>query len=450
MEAIGCVSGAALGFILGDIPGAVYGCSLGAAAARARRSAITEDEPEKTLPKMPAISKTRKANEVHSRNKYWKRTGRMKASAVKNKMKRRAKASRASIAKKKAGKPAFKLAGSSATKKTKKAATNFVESVVQRVLNANEVIGTYRKTYTMDQAPFNVTTGYQQYIVGGQRSGANAGDYTQKALRFTPCSIEKIADAAACLWNAKIRNIDYSVEADNFTTGDHQIKCEYAAYHLGVRNVTNVAFHVTVYEVTNKVNESGKSFFEVFSDLLADNNLEPTPTVNGGLVNQYGVTPQTLKFTDAREIPARYSIKRIRSAWMRPGDMMHIDYVIKDKLIDLREFAQSDTLLFDYCKGDRQLIFKCVPREHGVYSSTTAFTGTLGVPSATYSGLSFLCREVYKISTVPTDLAAGVTNGEKVMIFEDIPNVVTGETVTYRDIPEWKREGTYDFFGPFA
>lgn len=445
MEAIGCVSGAALGFILGDIPGAVYGCSLGAAAARARRSAITDDEPEKTLPKMPVISRKRKAVEVKKGRRVGKKAGSRKAGAAKARVKGLKPPKEKTSRKRKAS---VQLTGS--TKRTKRAATNFVESVVQRVLNANEVVGTYRKTYMMDQAPFNTGDNSQVYLTGGQRGGLNAGAYTQKALRFTPCSVEKIADAAAVLWNAKVRNIDYSVEADNFTTGDHQIKVEYAAYHLGVRNVTNVAFHVSVYEITNKQNEASDSFFDVMNGLLSDNSIFPTPTIGVGTVNQTGITPTTLKFSDVKEIPARYGVKKIRSAWMRPGDMMHIDYVIKDRIYDLREYAQSDTLLFDYCKGDRQLIFKCVPREHGVYNDTNAWTATLGVPSATYSGLAFLCQEVYKIATVPTDLTAGVTEGNKVMIFEDIPNSVSGGTNTYRDIPEWKREGTYDFFGPFA
>lgn len=277
-----------------------------------------------------------------------------------------------------------------------------IKGVVNSTLAKLKNVSTFRKNALLDQKLDFNDKDIDYYIVGARFGNANNTPFTLKACKFTPLSVERIADAASVLFNGKTASYDATVETGNFTPVKTKINVVYASYSMTMRNVTNMPFYLEVLEVTNKDNQAEDEFFAEAEDLLSDNNISAGPnpvhiTTTSPSDNIYATT-KNLKFTDLQELKGKYSIRKIASKYIPIGGIWKHTWSMKNKQIDLRKFNQSDTLLYDYCQGDKQIILKCTPRLHYVYKAGEHGCATLATYNDVSVGLAFEIDEVFKIA----------------------------------------------------
>lgn len=400
MEIVGGLSGAALGFIGGNLRGARLGYQYGKSAG-------------KKFSKMAPVSKKRKAEATVSKAKKMK-TGKLVA-ALKKELK---KPKRAPLKRKLKAKV-----------KVSRAAAKKIGSIVQKTLDKNTTINTYRKNYTMDQKVHFDRPDIDFYLIGGRRSDSNSGAYTEKALSFTPLSVERIVDAASVLWNGKAATINSAFEIGNLAYDKTTLHVVYASAKYKLINHSAVPLDVEVIEVTNKDTREARSFFQTAAEQLSSNNIvavnnnSPTLFINTASDNSFA-TSRGLEFTDLSALSDFYSWKVVKRRHLQHGASISFGYKISDRKIDVSEFSHGTggTLLADYCRGDRQIIIKVTPRLHGMFRTTGGtfpFTSTYETNNWWTVGLAMSCKEVYKIAQ-PGNVT-DANEGSKTVIFSDEP-----------------------------
>lgn len=406
MDIIGGLSGAALGYITGNVRGARLGYTYGKQAGKSFRN------------KMAPLSTKRKATSVS------KVTKRRKVEKKKSKYNLKKVAAALTAA----GKKIKKV--KSNRRRSKRAASK-VAAIVQKTLDKNVTINTYRKNYFMDQKVAYDRSDMQLFIVGGRRQNDNTAPYTLKALQFTPLSVEKIADACAVLWNGKAANMDASVETGNFPLSKTTVHLVYGSYTLRLKNFSPTALDIEVIEVTNKDTYNSDNFFANAAFELPQNNLvavnynTPPLFIDTAGDNQWALT-KGLKFTDLTGMSDSYSWKVIKRKRLLHGAEMKLKYQLADRKIDLSEFSHGGGLMADYCRGDKQIIFKVTPVIHGIFKDvdvTVPMCGSFQTIDAVNRGLVFHCSEVFKIAQ-PSN-TADANEGHKIVMLSDEPIIAT-------------------------
>jgi len=297
--------------------------------------------------------------------------------------------------------------------------------MVNNMIHAHESVSTYRKTYLMDAKPYLTDANMQLIIIGGSIRGLVPGaPYTLKALSFTPCATDKIADAAAILYNGKTAALNYELEAGNFDIKKTVIDLIYASSKYSLRNNTDCDYIFDIYEVRNSVNQATFSFMQRLSQELNNSNITGVPalfaTTNND--NEYSVT-DGMKLTDNLIMQKEYSIKKLATKYVGVGKMLYFGRVRKQEQIKLGKYWQqgSSNLMYDYPKGDVQIVIRARPLIHSsvkvsVYPATT---NMISIDTSKPVCFNIKVEEVYKIAQPANTPDA--QEGTKVVVFNDQP-----------------------------
>lgn len=295
-------------------------------------------------------------------------------------------------------------------KKGKRSKTAFrkkVKAIIHNETEKQQNVSTYRKNALLDQKLEYNAPNIDYYVVGARFGNGNSAPFTPKACKFTPLSVERIADAAAVLYNGKLATYDATIETGNFDVVSTKINVVYAHYKLKMRNVTNIPIDVEVIEVTNKVNSDADEFFAFASSIKTYNSL--FANTSDGFVRIETASPTTdniwavsrnLKFGDIKELGQHYSFKKLGTTRrILPAQEWSHTWKIKNKVFDLRKANQNSSFLADYAKGDKQILLKITPAMHVVYSTSVAQPGiaTYKTVNEDYALLAFEVDEVFKI-----------------------------------------------------
>lgn len=332
-------------------------------------------------------------------------------------------------------------------KKAKGALRKKIKTVVKSTLNSLKNVSTYRKHALLDQKIHFNDKDLDYYIVGARYGDANNAPFSLKACKFTPNSMERLADAAAVLFNAKLMNYDPTIETDNFNPTTTKFHVPYASYRMHLRNNTNIGFLMEMIEVTNKVNEDSAEFFQTVSDLKDLNSIVSFPTalnVSTASDNIYSVT-KNLKFSDIKELSQRYSINKIASKFMNPGETFTKTWTTKNQIVDLKKGAQTTALISDYVKGDKQIILKITPRLGVVRRDGVDIHGitSYGTPDSNYAMLGVEIEEIYKIAQPDNTADANEGVKTKILNYSHVVPPGSGGTLQYLSVPSWKHESGF-------
>lgn len=409
MDIVGAISGATLGYITGGFRGARLGYKYGKEAGKSYRNKN----------QMAPISTKRKAVSTAGTKRKVSKKRKMTTS-------RKIKAARSvsgwKVPKRITKKKSFKKTRETKNKKT-------VAAIVQRTLDKNTTINVYRKNYCMDQKVEYNRPDLQLYIVGGRRNDANTAPFTEKALQFTPISVEKILDAASILWNGKTVSIDSSIETGNFDLSKTSVHVQYASWKLELRNFSPVALDIEVIEVTNKDTYNSDNFFKNMQLEVGQNNIvaynynTPGLFVDSASDNQWAIT-KGLKFTDVTGLEDSYKWKVVKRKRLLHGAGMKIKYTINDKKVDLSQYVHGSGLLADYCRGDKQLLLKVTPVLHAMYNDAAEaallpLNATFQTLNSVFNGLIMHCSEVFKIAQPSNTTDAN--EGHRTILFSSEP-----------------------------
>lgn len=312
------------------------------------------------------------------------------------------------------------------TKKQKTQFTKVVKEIAREAVRQDSVVGTYRKSYVMDQKVSFDRDNIAYYIVGGRRANDNTAPYTQKALKFTPLSKERILDATSVLFNNKALSIDATLETGNFDPRKLQVKVVYAGAHYKMRNLCNIGLDIEVYEVTNKNTQDSDEFFANMQIEVVNNNIKAGGLADTGAFvdtstpsDNIWVTNWNLKFGDVKELKDEYSIRVLKKSYVPSGGIFSFAANMKDTSIDFRPYVGPGNLTSDYCKGDVQYLLKVTPRLHAVGKTGLQMGASYQTFDYEDTGLVFQVDELYKIAQ--PEITEDQYEGEKTVLFNDIP-----------------------------
>lgn len=214
METIGSISGATLGYIIGNRKGAEIGYKLGRFLSKKKG--------------MAPVPQKRRAST----------SGGRPPKRVKN-----------TSGKKKKTRSNLRNANRGLSKKQSQS----VKGIVKRQLECDFNHGIYERNVVGVVNP--VVDGDFQYVADhAQRQGGNADPFTEYSMRFTPFNAKRLWDAASVLYNGKTRSVKIEDPVNNFDIKGLAVNFTYCSYKLRMRNYTNVIYDVEMIEFWRRGN----------------------------------------------------------------------------------------------------------------------------------------------------------------------------------------------------
>ena len=220
-------------------------------------------------------------------------------------------------------------------KRVPRALSKKIKGVIKRTLECDFNKGTMEKSLATMYTP--VSTGGQDVRVSG---GLNDGTATF-ADRFLAFSPVKLLDAASVLYNNKALVRDASGTIDNFDFRNFKVNVYYMSFEMTIKNITNNTVHLELVELNTKKN-TDKDCYQTWLEgiTLVDwvGSTSPTPT-------RYGMRPQMLEY-----MKSRYIMKSTNYV-IKPGESIK-KFMTKKGCYDFNRMTNADgTAVASFGKG---------------------------------------------------------------------------------------------------
>lgn len=409
-ETIAKASGAVLGYIAGDLPGAYLGSVAGEKLYH-----LAENMKRKAS--NPSLFTQRKDRKTYTRKK--------KAS-------------------KRAKRAAYKQ-----MKKAKKAATKAVKKIVKKTLDCTFPIGTYHKAYVGEMYWNNITPNTQVVWGDMQRNKAHTTPYTQLAMSFSPFAGMRMLDAVSVVYNGKTKAINCENVLNNFPVRNLNVDFSYCSYELELTNNSSYAYDVIIYMGTSK-RDQNDSVGEAWDDALYDfpwrqlpqrEIIPPTgPPYFEDIYpgkNQINITTSGFK-----QLELRYNIKA-KHFKLLPGHRKRFFTTYKGCIPFHKHLVNGE--LQNFMKGISQSwIFVAKPCASVYYNPETdtagKLTGAVGVTQGNNIGQAITCevKEVYKF--LQPETTDDDKEGNAAVTFNDYPFRALGNVYWRQNFIDSKNE----------
>lgn len=391
-------AGATLGFIGGNVTGAVLGGTLAGKLTEMKRKGSYSQGGSRNTTTGSAPNKRRRISKG-------RRVGRKKVLSRKGK------------------------------KQLVRTARRKLKSMIKKEIMCTQSKGAYHKGYVGEYRVHNILPNAQVVTRSMTRGLNNGTPYTATAFAFTPFNLKRLLDAVSVLYNGKSKAINYEATVDNFPDQGKglQVDFTYCSYTMRLSNQSKVPMDVVLYKATSKMNHS-QTFIDAWS-----NSINSQPWRAGApAITVVNMTPGV---GDA-EMRRHWTWKPIKFQLL-PGQTKFFSAKWKGCL-DFSKYMSSGTLQ-EYGKNISEewtFVFKPSFSIRGNRTTNSLIMGHYGIDGpdaddAALKAIVFEVKEVYNCLQPPE--ADDTYEGNAVVNLMDYPAPLSGEQ-TWNVGDRWYRD----------